>query len=33
VAKQLAEIKGCSAQAIGEQTSRNFDALFTGVLT
>jgi len=32
VAKQLAEIKGCSAQAIGEQTSRNFDALFTGVL-
>jgi TatD DNase family protein len=32
VAKQLAEIKGCSADAIGEQTSRNFDALFTGVL-
>jgi len=32
VAKQLAEIKGCSPEAIGEQTSRNFDALFTGVL-
>jgi len=32
VAKQLAEIKGCSADAIGEQTSRNFDALFAGVL-
>ena len=32
VAKQLAEIKGCSPEAIGEQTSRNFDALFAGVL-
>jgi len=32
VAKQLAEIKGCSPEAVGEQTSRNFDALFTGVL-
>ena len=32
VAKQLAEIKGCSPGAIGEQTSRNFDALFAGVL-
>ena len=32
VAKQLAEIKGCSPQSIGEQTSRNFDALFAGVL-
>ena len=32
VAKQLAEIKGCSAETIGEQTSRNFDALFAGVL-
>ncbi len=31
VAKQLAEIKGCSPEAIGEQTSRNFDALFVGV--
>ncbi len=31
VAKQLAEIKGCSPEAIGEQTSRNFDALFTQV--
>lgn len=32
VAKQLAEIKGCSPEAIGEQTSRNFDVLFVGVL-
>jgi TatD DNase family protein len=32
VAKQLAEIKGCSPETIGEQTSRNFDALFAGVL-
>lgn len=32
VAKQLADIKGCSPEFIGEQTSRNFDALFTGVL-
>jgi len=32
VAKQLAEIKGCSPEAIGEQTSRNFDVLFTGIL-
>ena len=32
VAKQLAEIKGCSPEAIGEQTSRNFDVLFAGVL-
>ena len=32
VAKQLAEIKGCSAETIGEQTSRNFDVLFAGVL-
>ena len=31
VAKQLAEIRGCSPEAIGEQTSRNFDALFSGV--
>ena len=31
VAKQLAEIKGCSPETIGEQTSRNFDALFTQV--
>ena len=31
VAKQLAEIKGCSAETIGEQTSRNFDVLFAGV--
>ena len=31
VAKQLAEIKGCSPEAIGEQTSRNFDVLFAGV--
>jgi TatD DNase family protein len=33
VAKQLAEIKGCSPETIGEQTSRNFDVLFAGVLT
>jgi tRNA pseudouridine13 synthase len=32
VAKQLAEIKGCSPETIGEQTSCNFDALFAGVL-
>ena len=32
VAKQLAEIKGCSPEAIGEQTSHNFDVLFAGVL-
>jgi TatD DNase family protein len=32
VAKQLAEIKGCSPETIGAQTSRNFDALFAGVL-
>ncbi len=32
VAKQLAEIKGCSPEAIGAQTSRNFDVLFAGVL-
>ena len=32
VAKQLAEIKGCSPETIGDQTSRNFDALFAGVL-
>jgi TatD DNase family protein len=32
VAKQLAEIKGCSPETIGAQTSRNFDALFVGVL-
>jgi TatD DNase family protein len=32
VAKQLAEIKGCSPETIGEQTSRNFDVLFAGVL-
>ena len=31
VAKQLAEIKGCSPETIGEQTSRNFDGLFAGV--
>lgn len=33
VAKQLAELKCCSPEAIGEQTSRNFDALFPGVST
>jgi TatD DNase family protein len=32
VAKQLAEIKACSPERIAEQTSRNFDALFAGVL-
>ncbi|HET7794091.1 MAG TPA: TatD family hydrolase [Rhizobacter sp.] len=28
VAKQIAELKGCSAELIGEQTSRNFERLF-----
>jgi TatD DNase family protein len=28
VAKQVAELKGCSVEVIGEQTSRNFEQLF-----
>ncbi len=28
VAKQVAELKGCSVETIGEQTSRNFERLF-----
>ena len=28
VAQQLAELKGCTPQAIGEATSRNFERLF-----
>lgn len=33
VAQQLAQLKGCTVETIGEVTSRNFDALFGGVLT
>ena len=32
VAKQIAEIKGVSVEAVAETTSRNFDELFSGVL-
>jgi TatD DNase family protein len=28
VARQVAELKGCSAELIGEHTSRNFERLF-----
>ncbi|MBK6007767.1 TatD family hydrolase [Ramlibacter ginsenosidimutans] len=31
VARQIAELRGLSAEAVGELTSRNFEALFTGV--
>lgn len=31
VAKQLAELKDCSLEAMAELTSRNFDTLFSGV--
>ena len=31
VAQQLAALKGCSAESIGEVTSRNFTTLFAGV--
>ncbi len=31
VAKQIAEIKGMSVQAVADVTSRNFDQLFNGV--
>ena len=31
VAAQLAELRGCSAEAIGEATSVNFERLFSGV--
>lgn len=33
VARQLAELKQCPVERIAEITSRNFDALFCGVLT
>lgn len=33
VARQLAELKQCPVERIAEITSRNFDALFRGVLT
>ena len=33
VARQIAELRGLSAEAVGELTSRNFEALFTGVLS
>ncbi|MEJ5988905.1 TatD family hydrolase [Ramlibacter sp. PS3R-8] len=33
VAAQVAELRGLSREAIGEQTSRNFEALFSGVTT
>jgi TatD DNase family protein len=32
VAKQIAEIKGMTTEAVAEATSRNFDQLFNGVL-
>ncbi|TXI67436.1 MAG: TatD family deoxyribonuclease, partial [Limnohabitans sp.] len=32
VAKQLAELRGCSAQQIGEQTTANFHRLFARTL-
>jgi TatD DNase family protein len=32
VAKQIAEIKGMTVEAVAEATSRNFDQLFSGVL-
>ncbi len=32
VAKQIAEIKGLTVEAVAETTSRNFDQLFNGVL-
>lgn len=31
VARQIAQLRGLSAEAVGELTSRNFEALFTGV--
>lgn len=31
VARQIAELRGLSFEAVGELTSRNFEALFTGV--
>ena len=33
VAKQLATLRACSVDAIGELTSRNFSVLFKGVFT
>jgi TatD DNase family protein len=33
VAAQLAQLRGCPVEEIAELTSRNFDALFSGVLT
>ena len=32
VAKQIADLRGLTVEAVGEQTSRNFDRLFAGVL-
>jgi Tat protein secretion system quality control protein TatD with DNase activity len=32
VAKQIAEIKGISVEAVAKATSHNFDQLFSGVL-
>jgi TatD DNase family protein len=32
VAKQIAEIKGMTVEAVAEATSRNFDKLFSAVL-
>jgi TatD DNase family protein len=32
VAKQIAEIKGVSVEAVAEATSHNFDQLFSGIL-
>lgn len=33
VAKQIASLRGLSAEEVGSQTSANFDRLFKGVLT
>jgi TatD DNase family protein len=33
VAKQIADLRGLSPEAVGAQTSANFDRLFSGVLT
>lgn len=32
VAQQLAQLRGCSVESIGEATSRNFEQLFRGVM-
>jgi TatD DNase family protein len=32
VARQIAELRQCTVEAVAQATSHNFDALFTGVL-